>query len=213
MARLNKRFIDDRHVDDISEYYASGCEGEISDDLLKYSEMLVRIHSIELKYGPRKAVAYGENVEKLGKARAYACVTEAKELFLVDFSINKELIKKNIILELQSQSAFVKQIQKNTKDAEVFTKIQLAIAKVADVNEPDPEVIPEDFYKQPPMIFTMNPEDIGLDKPKARELARIIDGMPDITEKYKERARMDAGAVDINFETIVDHGKEETENK
>lgn len=213
MGRQSKRFIDERQVDDLIDYYASGCEGEISNELFEYSAMLARIHSIEFKHGPRRAVSYCEKIEKLGKARAYACVTEAKELFLVDFKINKELIKKSVILELQSQSAFVKQIQQNTRDAEVFTKIQLAIAKVADVNQPDPEVIPESFYTQPPMIFTINPEDIGLDKIKIRELSNVIDSMPDIGEKYKERAKMDAGITDISFESIIDNGKEETENK
>ena len=63
-------------------------------------------------------------------------------------------------------------------------------------------------------MYTLNPELIGIDKPNRNDLARQIDSIVGATEAEKEKAKQDAGIVDvIPLDNILDEYEEENKYK
>lgn len=209
-----RRFIDERHLDELIDWIGKSEEDSVmSEELFEYHEMLVSIHSIDLKFGPRKSANYARETFKVSQYRANQLVCETKELFYADTKYTKNALKNWILMELECQYNLVKATWSNSKDSDVATKILNAMKDIGEVNLPDETTIPPSFYEKPVRIFTINPEHIGLEKQNAKELALVIDSMKDAPEKYKDKAKQDAGIVEIDFEEYLDGIEKEIENK
>jgi hypothetical protein len=89
-------------------------------------------------------------------------------------------------LELAAQVAWQQQ------DMEAYGRNIERAAKMRQLDLEDKEQIPEKLKKRAPVIYTLNPKDVGVEEVPRYELAKIIDEL-DIPEREKGRAKRDAG--------------------
>jgi hypothetical protein len=94
-------------------------------------------------------------------------------------------------------------------DYETYGKLIVEAAKMRGVGKEKTQEIPKDFYTRPYVIYSMNPEDVGLPRENRKLLAEFIDNLPDVTEKQKERLKSHASITNIK---VFDDDTTATEN-
>ena len=59
--------------------------------------------------------------------------------------------------------------------------------------------IPDELRQRPIVIYTINPEQLGLARANRQELAKMIDEIPDINDSDRKRVKRDAGVFEFQL--------------
>ena len=135
-----------------------------------------------------KAVCKDEKGKPLSEYLCNKVYCDALNFFYLDTTVRKQTYR-NIYAERLDLAA---QVAWKQQDMETYTKIIERAAKMRQLDVEDKTEIDEKLKKRPPVIYTLDPKDVGVNEVPRYELARIIDEM-DIPEKEKGRAKRDAG--------------------
>jgi hypothetical protein len=192
--------IDDNKYDALLSFIETGAEGDLPTEMVEYLSTLEMIRGMHMRYENRSAII------KLLQLPPYALspylsnkyYSDAINFFYLDNAIKKQAWR-NMYAEMLERSAeLVIKTAKTSKDLDIYKNIILAAGNMRQLNEAEPDDIPEEFFKKPVKIYTLDPELVGRTKANRYELARHIDGL-DIPEREKLRVKADAMIEDIDL--------------
>jgi len=81
---------------------------------------------------------------------------------------------------------------KDVSDASKVVKMLVDIANLRQVNVPDAEKLPEQFFDKPVNLLSLDANIFEFGKANRQGLEQFIDSMPDLTEKEKIRIKQEA---------------------
>lgn len=198
------------YFDSLQDYIQGGSKTTLTDCESEYLEVLYLLNNLRRKYGKENAISFIQN-PPLNVKYQYArrMYDESVNLFYADDSIEKQAYRNMIYEDLQAAAKLVLQTAKSPKDMEVFGDLMTKAYKAKGLDIPEPAKVPEELYKKPIKIYSLNPEQIKLPTVDRNALAELIDSL-EIQEGEKVRLRQEGGVTDVNFIELLDDQTEKT---
>lgn len=199
MAKIT---INDISLQDIEEFIESGninnAPQYVVDYLLLMEKIYGMIRRIDIYGNDESIIKHLRLTHELSDYKARKILTETKEYFYANKTLSKEAWR-GFYGEIADQMInFARQMVRTPTDAKMVVEMAVKTAKeIRGVNEPEKEDLPEEMFKAPFVVYTMNPDDLGLPKANRAALAKIIDDMPDLTEKERMRIKSEAQVLPL----------------
>lgn len=203
---------DTSYFEQLQDFIASGCSIELTEEELKYYNALYAIVGIQRKYGKDNAIAFlmhePFNVKRIRASEMY---DEAINLFFANDTIENNAHRNMMFDSLMKAAQVVLLTSRNAMDMEVYGKLMANAAKIKQLDRPDP-VKRQEVKEKPIKVYELESEVVGIPSVNRQELARLIDGIEDISERERERLKRDARVVDVKFEDMLNDQKEKTKD-
>lgn len=182
-------------VNRIQELFASGKSEKLSDQERLYYEMLDFSRSLISKYESKKfTIAALKKSYALSAHEANKIYNESINFFYIDNQVTQEAWG-NFYAERLDNAAI---IAYEMNDFEVFRRLVHDAAEMRGVFKEKGQELPEDFYDRRPVIYSINPSDLGLPRADRRQLAEYIDSLPDIPDYSRQQLHRDAQTKKIS---------------
>ena len=207
--------IDEKVFQRLESYIESGSLADLKPDEAIYIELLTMINAMRRKFGRVKTIKFFcKKPFEFTYAQSRDMYEQAINLFYVDSKVEKKAMRNLKAEQLEEAAEMVREMATKPEDFEVYGKLMKLSAEIRQLNLPDPPEVPVGTFDRPYKVYTLNPELIGIDKPNRNDLARQIDSIVGATEAEKEKAKQDAGIVDvIPLDNILDEYEEENKYK
>lgn len=190
--------IDQINIRDIYDFMETGSPANAPEHIVQYLELLDKVRGMFLridKFGSRDAVIkHLMTVDKMSRYKAAQVCDEAREYFYIDSKISKDAWRNIYADKIEKMINFSMQIAENVSDAKKVVDMIIDVAtKIREVNVKDKEVLPEELFQPPIVVYTSSAETLGLPKINRQRIAEMIDQYPELSEKEKEHLKREAG--------------------
>ncbi len=187
--------IEDVTLDQVYEFMERGnvnnAPQHIVDYLLLLDKTMGMIRRIDM-YGNREAVIkHLRLVDGLSDYKASKIYNEAIEYFNIDNEISKDAWRNFYADKMEKVINFSTLIMKDVADASKVVKMLLDVATLRQVNVPDAEKLPDNFFDKPVNLMSLDAGIFEFGKANRQGLEEFIDSMPDLTEKEKIRIKQE----------------------
>ena len=177
-----------------------GEQGRLTDEMIEYMELLRIIHGWSFRHFTRDQIikllqSPPWSLSYYVAAKRYS---DAVNFFYIDTKITKEAFRNMYAEKMDRVADLVLKTATCSKDLDVWKNMIYAIKDLRQLDVPEKEDIPDEFFKKPIKVYVLNPELVGRKKADRNKLARHIDNL-DIPEKDKQRVKADAMIEDIDF--------------
>lgn len=185
-----ENLVDKYNPEIIIQYIRTGKSNSLPADMQKYLDLLELARSLYDKYDSRSEIVgllmtptYG-----LSRNQANKIFVDALNLFYSDNDIKVEVWAN--IAHKQANDVYQLALAKN--DLETARKCIADMAKYKGFGKEQKEPLPIELLSKRIVVYTFNPEDVGIEKADRNELARLIDGLDNFTEYQKSKLKKDA---------------------
>lgn len=206
---MAKNKFDISRYHDIAHYIEMGSETNLSEEELEYLDVLIKMNNMRRKYGMHKTIAFFRKLPfEISLYRAKQMFEESINLFYSDEVIEKSAARNLIAEDLEQAAQLCMAVAQSPKDLEIYGDLKMKAYKARQLDLPDPMQIPEELYKKPIKIYTLNPTQAKLPPIDRNDLAREIDALPE-NEINKKRWKQEAMIEDID---IIEMLNDQTED-
>lgn len=195
--------IEDNKYDALVAFIETGAQGELPDELIEYLSILELIRGMHMRYENRNAIIkfLQQPPYNLSEYKAVNYYSNAINFFYLNNKIKKQAWRNVYAEKLDRAADLVLKTAINSKDIDVYKSIISDAREMRQLNEPEAEDIPEEFFKKPNKVYIMDPRKVGHQRANRNLLAKHIDDL-DIPETDKQRLKQDAMIEDIDFLSI-----------
>jgi hypothetical protein len=195
---------------EISEYIEKGSHSKLTEDEIEYLEVLVKMNTMRRRYGLNHTISFFTKPPfNISLYRAKQMAEESINLFYSDEVLDKQAARNLKAEQFEQAAQLALEAAQSVKDLEIYRALLWDSYKARQLDQPDPLNIPEELYKRPIKIYTLNPVQAKLPAIDRNELAKEIDAM-DETASNKRRWKQEAMIDDIDFiEMINDQADED----
>ena len=192
--------IPDNLYDDMMTMIDTGDQGGLTDEMVEYMELLKIIHGWTFHHFSREQIitllqSHPYNLSYYLATKRYS---EAVNYFYIDVKITKSAFRNWYAEKLDRAADLVFETATSSKDIDVYKNIIYAIREFRELDVPEPDDIPDDFYKKFNKVYVLDPKLVGRKRPDRNKLAAHIDSL-DIPETDKHRVKADAMIEDIEL--------------
>lgn len=188
--------IDQINIRDIYDFMETGNPANAPEHIVQYLELLDKVRGMFLridKFGSRDAIIkHLMTVDKMSRYKAAQVCDEAREYFYSDSKISKDAWRNIYADKIERMINFAMQTVENVSDAQKVVKMLVDVANLRGVNEPDAEEIPAEVFQAPFVVYSCDPEFLGMPKVNRHKLSEMIDKFPELTEKEKIQIKREA---------------------
>jgi len=208
--RLKSEYSDALEAVDLNilqHYITTGKSSGLPNDVVIYLELLEMVRSMYSKYETKNFIinTLMAPVYELSRKLATQLYFDALNFFYSDNSV-KQKAWENIYADHMEKLAYYA-IERD--EIENARRCFMDAAKLRGVGREERSEIPQEMLNRPVIIYTLDPEKVGLPMASRKELAEFIDNIPEISERERVRVKRDAGVIETTlFEEIVNEDKE-----
>jgi hypothetical protein len=186
--------------DALLAYIESGATGDLSEEMIEYVNLLELIRSMHMRYESRLTIIkfLQQPPYNLSEYVAVNRYSDAMNLFYLNADIKKQAWRNAYAEKLDRAADLVLKTATCSKDIDIYKNIIFAARDMRQLHIPEAEDIPEEFFRKPYKLYTLNPELVGKTRANRNLLAKHIDSL-DIPEAEKVRVKSDAMIEDIEF--------------
>lgn len=193
--------IEDLSLSDIYDFLEFGNMNNAPAHIVEYIQVLDKIRAMSLRidqFGSKEAILkHLVAIEKYSRYKANKLYEEALEYFYSDSTISKQAWKYIIAEKMMMNINFAEQIKESVQDSEKIQGMYLKLRDVLELDKEDKEELPQELFRKPVKLFTVDTELLGLPKVDRNRLAEIIEAIPELTEKEKLRIKSEALVIDL----------------
>lgn len=192
--------ISDDKYDQLITFIETGAEGNLPEEMVEYITLLELIRGLHMRFRSRKAIInlLQKKPYELSYYLASKRYTEAINFFYLDHEIKKDAWRNLYAEKLDRAADLVLSTATTSKDVDIYKNIIYAAMEARQLGKEDKEELPEEIFEKKIKIYTINPEELGRERPNRNLLASKIDNY-NIPEKEKERLKSEAGITDIKI--------------
>lgn len=188
------------------QHYITTGKSNLPDEMVIYLELLELVRSMYSKYETKNIIinTLSSDVYGLSKNEATNIFYDALNFFFSDNKV-KQKAWENIYANHFDNLAY---LAMEKDDIETARKCFLDAAKLRGAGNEQGREIPREMLSKPIIIYTIDPEQVGIPQTSKKDLAAFIDNLPEISERERVRLQRDAGITDITlFEDIKNESK------
>jgi hypothetical protein len=197
-------------LSDIYAFMESGNPKDAPEAVVQYLELLDKVRAMFLRidaFGSKEAIVkHLIAVEKFSRYKASQICDDAQEYFYCDSNISKSAWRNIYADKIDKMINISMQHIKDVSDAQKVVKMLIDASVLRQVNVPDVEVIADEVFRKPVVIYSCDPKFLGLPEIDRNKLAKIIDELPELSEKERLQIRREA-RID-NLEIFPDEQKD-----
>lgn len=183
----------------LQEYIENGRTATMPSEMLTYLEQLEAVRGFHIR---QKSTTFILNYLKdnygLSDYLARKRHSDALNFFYLSNEVKKDAWRNIYAEKLEKAAELTLATAKTSKDLDVYKNIILAAANMRQLNEKEPEKLPEGLYTKPIKIYETTVERLGLPKADRKTLARQIDAF-EIPETERLRIKRDAQIEDTKI--------------
>lgn len=184
-------------VDQLRQLIEHGKPGNIPAEAVRQIELMEVVRSMYSKYETKTMIINTLMSPVYGVSRNMAnkIFVDALNYFYSDNKIKSEAWRQIYANKLEDLAAYalacddIAQSRRCLKDA----------AQMRGVFDEKVQEIPDELRQRPIVIYTINPEQLGLARANRQELAKMIDEIPDINDSDRKRVKRDAGVFEFQL--------------
>ena len=160
-------------------------------------ELLEIVRSMYNKYETKNFIINTLMSDVYGLSRYHATniYFDALNFFYSDNAV-KQKAWENIYANHLDNLAYIA-IEKD--DLDTARKCFLNAAQLRGAGKEKGREIPKDMIAKPVVIYTIDPEKVGIPQTDRKELAEFIDNIPEISERERVRLKRDAGIEEVKL--------------
>jgi len=203
---------DKSYFNDLQDYLQSSNKDDLDGERLHYYNALYTIIGLNRKYGRDNAIrTFMHPPFNCTRRVARRMYDEAINLFFESDDISNKAHRNLMFQQLQSAALVVLKTARTAKDMEVYGKLMKQASDIKGLDKPDEEQreLPP---RKPVVVWSLDPQQIGLQSEDRKLLAAQIDEIPDISVAEKERLKQESMAKDIDITEILDDTETKTQN-
>lgn len=193
---------DNIELADLIEWLETGDASKVPPKMAAYMEMLDKIwrmHRRSLDFPtPESIVKHLVIVDTLKRPTAVKLVKDSLTYFSAENVLSKDTWKQIIADKMLRAFTLSIRMVKTSRDVLDSVKILIALGDMLDLKTADLMEMEEDLMKQL-QILTTDIEMFGLQKANRHKLGTFIDGLPDVPEAVKEKAREEVDRIPFRF--------------
>lgn len=193
--------IENVDLQDIYEFMERGNPKNAPQHIVDYLDLLDKVRGMIIRidqFGSKDIVVKHLMVTNdLSRYKASQVYDEAVEYFYVSQRVSKSAWKNVYADKMDKMINVSMQLVRNVDDARKVVQMLKDVGDMREVHVPDLERLPEELFKAPIVVYSLDPEELGLPKANRQRLAEIIDQIPELTEKERIRIKQEAQALPI----------------
>lgn len=195
---------------EIAEYIEKGSLSKLTPEEIEYLDILSKMNTMRRRYGLNQTISFFTQPPfNISLYRAKQMFEESINLFYSDEILDKQAARNLKAEQFEQAAQLALEAAQSVKDLEIYRALLWDSYKARQLDQPDPLHIPEELYKRPIKIYTLNPVQAKLPAIDRNELAKEIDAM-DETASNKRRWKQEAMIDDVDFiEMINDQADED----
>lgn len=202
--------IENIKIEDIYSFMENGNPADAPEAVVLYLDLLDKVRAMFLridKFGSKEAIVKHLMVaDGFSRYKASQICNEAQEYFYCDTKMSKDAWRNIYADKIDMMINVAMQHIKDVSDAQKVVKMLIDAGAMRQVNVPDVKEIDADVFKKPVVIYSCDAEFLGLPKIDRNKLAKIIDGLPELSEK--ERLQIRREALIDNLDIFPDEQKD-----
>lgn len=181
----------------LQQVVSSGKSKALSPELNAYLDILDVARSMYAKYQSKRAIINTLMAPVYGYSRydANLIFNDAMNFFYVNNDIKKQAWK-NFYADRCDELALLA-IEKD--EFENARRLIKDAATYRGLFDEDKDELPADMFRRSLVIYTMDPQDVGIQRESRSKLAQFIDSLDEITEEEKSKLKRDAMVERPNF--------------
>jgi hypothetical protein len=190
--------IDQIDLQDIYEFMEKGDVANAPPEIVQYLELLDKTRGMLIRIdkfsNDESIVKHLILSDRLSRYKAKQIIAEAREYFYSDKIVSKAAWKNIYAEKADKMLNFAMLTVKDTKDAlGVIKAIADIVDKIRDLNTAEEEELPEELFRRPLTLYSLDARISEFSSPIDRnELAKMIDKLPDLSERVKIRLKQEA---------------------
>lgn len=193
--------INDVDISHIYEFMEQGNPKNAPQYIVDYLELLDKVRGMIVRidlYGSKDVVIkHLMTVEKLSRYKASQVYDETVEYFYCSHRVSKAAWKNIYADKMDKMINFAMLQVRTVDDARKVVQMIKDIGEMREVHVEDKSDLAEELFQAPVVVYSLDPEDLGLPKANRQKLAEIIDKLPELTEKEKTRIKQEAMALPL----------------
>ena len=182
------------HAEMLQDWLDTGSSSVLPDEMLEYLQQLDAVRGWFNSQKPKNAILklLQAHYPKLTGVTAKSRYNDALNHFYLDNQVKKEAWR-NIYADLMDELRKATIMSARTpQDYKIAQGMVMDSAKIRGVFDPKEKELPSELFDKPIKIYTMNPEDVGLESANRNILAQQIE-MFTLEESQKLLIKQDAG--------------------
>lgn len=193
--------IDELALSDLYAFIENGDMKNASPEMVEYVTVLDDIRGFTRRidmFGSKEAVLKHLIAFK-GYSRYLAnkLYEESMEYFYSDSKISKDAWKNIIAEKMMNNINFAEQIKESVQDAEKIQTMYLKLRDVLELDKEDKEELPKELFDKPVKLYSVDAEFLGLPNVSRDRLAKMIDDLPELTEKERNRIKQESLVIPL----------------
>lgn len=203
--------IPDTKYDALIAYIEAGANADLDDDTIQYLKTLELIRTMHMRYDDRQTIIrfLQKPPYELSQYLASKYYSDAVNFFYLNIEIKKQAWRNFYAEKLDRAADLILKTATSSKDIDIYKNIILAARDIRQLNIPEAEDIPEEFFKKPNKLYVMDPSLVGRKPANRNALAKHIDSL-NIPEADKQRIKADAMIEDIDFLSDIDDDEDKS---
>lgn len=188
--------LEDISLQDIYEFMEYGSPKNAPTHIVEYLELLDVTRSLTNRidqFATKEAVLKHLMVHKrLSRYKADKIYEEAIEYFYVDKIASKQARRNMLAQKMEKALNFAMLTMKDASDAKKVVEMAREIGQMWEVHVPDEKELDESIFQKPVKLFSFDPAMLEYGGANREKIAALIDAIPDITDKEKDRIKQEA---------------------
>lgn len=196
MAKYN---LDTISLDDLYRFMGKGSILHVPEEIMYYLELLEKIYSMMRridKFGSREVIvkhlivsekAKGNEISKYKATQLYY---DTLEYFYADTKVSKEAYRNMLADKLEKILNVALVTYSDAGDLKNIAALSKELRLLKQLDKEDPKI--EEENRKPLTVFSINPEDVGIESIDRKELIEFVDNIPNMNEKMREKVLQDA---------------------
>ncbi len=190
-------------LQDIYDYVENGSPANAPEEIIRYLDLLDKVNTMHhrtKRYGTKESILkHLIKVEGLSRHLAVQIYSDALEYFFADEQISNNAWRNIIADKMYNNYLLAIAVAKDTKDVRQANAILMEVYKARGLDQPDKEELPKELFNKPWKLYAMDAEMLGLPEVNRIELGKLIDDLPDLTEKEKAMIKREAVVNNIKL--------------
>jgi len=181
----------------LQQAVSSGKSNALSPELNEYLDMLDIARSMYAKYKSKRAIVNTLMAPVYGYSRYQANIifNDSMNFFYANNEIKKEAWR-NFYADRCDELALLAIEKDEFENARRLIKDAATYRSLFDKEKDE---LPTEMYRRSLIIYTMDPQDVGIQRESRSKLAEFIDSLDDITKQEKDKLKRDALVERPNF--------------
>jgi len=193
--------INDVDISHIYDFMERGSVNNAPQHIVDYLELLDKTRGMIMRidqFGSKDLVVKHLMVaEKLSKYKAGLVYDEAIEYFYSSQKVSKAAWKNIYAQKMEMMINFATLQARTVDDVRKVIQMYKDVGEMREVHVEDKSDLAAELFQAPVVVYSINPEDLGLPKANRQKLAEIIDKLPELTEKERNRIKEEAQVLPI----------------